>query len=497
MVSVLELLVSSVVDYAIYALDPDGNVVTWNVGAERVEGHAADDIIGRHVSTFYTQADLDEGVPDRELAVAVATGRSEHEGWRLRGDGSRFWADVVITALRGDDGRLVGFGNVTRDLTERKRGEDATRESEERFRLLVSSVSDYAIFLLDPDGHVASWNRGAERLKGYRADEIIGRHFSQFYTEEDRRQRVPQTALSVAVDQGRWESEGWRVRNDGSRFWANVVITALRDDDGRLQGFAKVTRDLTDRKRSEDALRGVLERERSATEQLREVDRMRRELVTMVAHDLRGPISVVQNLLDLLLLQWDDIDDADRRSRVERARARADVLAGLADDIFDVALIDAGSLEVTPEPVDVGEIVAEVVEDADSVADGRVPITASIDGPVVARGDRRRTWQIVSNLVSNAAKFSPADEPVEVTARREGAEVVVTVHDSGPGIPAPDQERIFDRFVRLRGASRAPGSGLGLFIARSLAEAQGGRIALDSDEIGGTTFSLFLPAHEG
>jgi PAS domain S-box-containing protein len=357
----------------------------------------------------------------------------------------------------------------------------------------VSSVSDYAIFLLDVDGHIASWNRGAERVKGYRADEIIGQHFSAFYTEEDRREEVPRQALATAREQGRWESEGWRVRKDGSRFWANVVITALRGDDGGLRGFAKVTRDLADRKRNEDALRGILEREREAAEQLRGVDRMRRELVTMVAHDLRGPISVVQNLLDLLLVQWDDLADDDRRARVDRARLRAEVLGDLADDIFDVALIDAGSLEVTPEAIDLGAIVSEVVEDAEAVADGRTPIRATVDEHVVAVGDRRRTWQIVSNLVSNAGKFSPPDEPVEVKAWCEGGKAIVSVHDAGPGIPGPDQERIFDRFIRLRGASRTPGSGLGLFIARSLAEAQGGHITLDSGEGRGTTFTLFLP----
>ena len=320
-VNLVELLVGSVVDYAIFVLDVDGRIATWNPGAERLKGYREEEVIGRHFSIFYTADDIEARLPDRELEVATATGRFEDEGWRVRKDGSQFWANVVITALRDDDDRLVGFGKVTRDLTERKRAEDDLRASEERFRLLVSEVSDYAIFLLDPDGRVSSWNLGVERLKGYRADELLGRHFALFYTEEDQRAGLPASGLREAEANGRWENEGWRVRKDGSRFWANVVITALHGADGQLRGFAKVTRDLTERKQGEDTLRGIVERERAAADQLRSVDALRRELVTMVAHDLRGPVSVIQHLLDLLLTQWDELDDAQQRRKVEQARA--------------------------------------------------------------------------------------------------------------------------------------------------------------------------------
>ncbi|MFL6206958.1 MAG: PAS domain S-box protein [Acidimicrobiales bacterium] len=494
--TVLELLVGSVVDYAIYALDPDGNVVTWNPGAEKLKGYAAEEIIGRHFSAFYTQPDLDDGLPDRGLAIAAATGHFLDEGWRRRKDGSEFWASVVITALRGEDGRLVGFGKITRDLTERKHGEDALRESEERFRLLVGSVADYAIFLLDPDGRVSSWNRGAERLKGYRADEIIGRHFSSFYTEEDKRNGVPARALATALEDGRWESEGWRVRKDGSLFWANVVITALRGDDGAHRGFAKVTRDLTDRKNNEDALLGILERERDASQQLREVDRMRRELATIIAHDLRGPVSVVQHLLDLLLDQWDELGDTDKHSRVDRARSRLETLASLTDDVFDLSVIDAGSLEVNIAPIDLGAIARDVVDDAATTTD-QCEVRARVDEDVVALGDRTRVGQILRNLVSNACKFSPDEEPVEVVVCRDGATAIASVHNGGPAIPAADQDRIFERFVRLPQHSGEPGSGLGLFIARSLAESQDGEITMQSDDQRGTTFTLTLPAAVG
>jgi PAS domain S-box-containing protein len=248
------LLVESVVDYGIFLLDREGRISSWNRGAERLKGYTAAEILGRHFSIFYTPEDIGRGHPQHELEIAAREGRYEEEGWRVRQDGIRFWANVVITALR-ENGELVGFAKVTRDLTERRRAEDSLRRSEERFRLLVESVQDYAIFALDAAGHIQSWNPGAERIKGYTADEVIGRHFSLFYTEEDRARGHPEAELEVASREGSYEEEGWRVRKDGGLFWANVVITALRTRDGRLVGFAKVTRDLTERKQAEDKLR--------------------------------------------------------------------------------------------------------------------------------------------------------------------------------------------------------------------------------------------------
>lgn len=255
----LRLLVQGTKDYAIFMLDPQGRVVTWNAGAERLKGYRAEEIIGQHFSRFYPPEALDRGWPEHELRVATAEGRFEDEGWRLRKDGSQFWANVVITALRDEQGRLRGFSKVTRDLTLRKRAEESLRQSEEKFRLLVDNVKDYAIFLLDPQGNVASWNRGAERLTRYKADEIIGQHFSRFYPQEAIDRGWPAHELKVATREGRFEDEGWRLRKDGTRFWANVVITALKDDHGGPRGFSKITRDLTQRKKAEEDARRLLE----------------------------------------------------------------------------------------------------------------------------------------------------------------------------------------------------------------------------------------------
>ena len=248
------LAIESVKDYAIFGLDPRGIVRSWNEGARALKGYAPGEIIGDSFTRFYTREDVSAGKPQRLLQIAADQGRVEDEGWRVRKDGSTFWADVVITALRAPDGQLRGFVKVTRDLTARRAAQEALRQGEERLRLMVESVKDYAIFMLDPSGHVTSWNSGAERLKGYTAAEIIGRHLSTFYSEEDVRAGKPARELEIATETGRFEDEGWRVRKDGSRFWANVVLSVARDDRGQLVGFAKITRDVSERKRSEEAL---------------------------------------------------------------------------------------------------------------------------------------------------------------------------------------------------------------------------------------------------
>ena len=254
------LMVENVQDYAIFMLDVGGRVATWNMGAERIKGYSAEEIIGQHFSRFYPPEDVQARKPERELQVAAAEGRWLDEGWRIRKDGSRFWASVVITALRSADGELLGFGKVTRDVTQRHEMERALRETDQRFRLIVEGAKEYALLMLDPKGRVVSWNAGAERLKGYHAEEIVGQHHSRFYPPEDVRAGKPERALQQALVEGRWEDEGWRVRKDGSRFWANVIITPLHDAEGTPLGFAKLTRDLTERRRAEAVLRQNEER---------------------------------------------------------------------------------------------------------------------------------------------------------------------------------------------------------------------------------------------
>src|SRR6185503_17038336 len=335
-------IIENVRDYAIFLLDAEGRVISWNAGAQRIKGYRPDEILGEHFSRFYPADANATHWPEQELAAAAEHGHFEDEGWRLRKDGSRFWANVVITALYDENGAVRGFLKITRDLTERRAAEEALRESEERLRLMVESVRDYAIFMLDPNGRVQTWNAGAERLKGYRADEIIGQHFSQFYPEEARRRRWPDQELELAARDGRFEDEGWRIRKDGSRFWANVIITALRDAEGTLRGYAKVTRDLTERRAAEESLRAAHadlerrveertrelaeanaalrveneqrrrlqeERERLAEQLRRRVidlnvaDRHKNEFLAMLGHELRNPLAPIRNALEILKLR--------------------------------------------------------------------------------------------------------------------------------------------------------------------------------------------------
>ncbi len=277
----LHLLDRNIRDYAIFMLDPDGYVISWNAGAERINGYTEQEIRGKHLSVFYPPEDVLSGKPGRELEIATTEGRVEDEGWRVRKDGTRFWANVVITALFDDEGQLRGFGKVTRDMTERREAEEALRSSEERFRLLIQDVSDYAIFMLDPTGHVVSWNAGAERIKGYTEDEIHGKHFSVFYPPEDIAVGRPERNLETAVLEGRVEDEGWRVRKDGTRFWANVVITALYGESRKLRGFGKVTRDMTERREAEQSL----EERRRLLSHLIEVQEAERRRIAWEVHD--------------------------------------------------------------------------------------------------------------------------------------------------------------------------------------------------------------------
>ncbi|MFH6600115.1 EAL domain-containing protein [Ectopseudomonas khazarica] len=267
------LLVQSVVDYAIYLLSPEGVVTNWNAGAQRAKGYRAAEIVGQHFSVFYSAQERDAGVPQRGLQQARDTGRFEATGWRLRKDGSSFWAHVIIDAVRDDEGQLIGFAKITRDCTEQQRLQNEQREQERRFRLLVQGVKDYAIYMLDPQGHVQNWNAGAQRAKGYSAGEIVGQHFSLFYAPEDRSTGLPQRGLETAHREGRFEAEGIRLRKDGSAFWAHVIIDAVRDDEGQLIGFAKITRDITERRQHEQELLKAKELAESYSEEMSNLSR--------------------------------------------------------------------------------------------------------------------------------------------------------------------------------------------------------------------------------
>jgi PAS domain S-box-containing protein len=476
------LMVDGVRDYAIFLLSPEGVVQSWNQGAERIKGYAPHEIIGQHFSRFYPAESVERKWPERELQAAAAAGRFEDEGWRLRKDGSRFWANVIITALRDPNGALIGFSKITRDLTERRRNEESLRESEEKFRLLLEGVTDYSIILLNPAGQVGSWNVGARRIQGYASEEILGRHIATFYTPEDLAQGKPQRLLDEARIHGRATDDGWRVRSDGTRFWASVVITGLYNADGALRGYAKVTQDLTQRRRIE-----VLE----------ETTRRVNEFLAMLAHELRSPLAPIRNAVSLMharhiedpTVQWS-------RDVIERQTAH---LGRLVDDLLDVSRITSGRLTLQRERLDLAvvferavEASRPLVEERHHTLEVRVPEKA-----IWVEGDLIRLSQVVLNLLNNAAKYTPEHGRIWLSADLEQGLAVIRVRDSGAGIPPDLRTKIFDLFMQgARTLDRSDGGlGIGLTLVERLVALHGGSVEATSEGPGkGSEFTVRLPA---
>jgi PAS domain S-box-containing protein len=487
------LLVDSVLDYAIFALDATGHIRTWNAGAQRIKGYTADEIIGKHFSIFYPPEDQLAHKPERELEIATAEGRVEDEDWRVRKDGSRFWANVVITALRDRSGALVGFGKVTRDLTERRAAEQAIRDSEQRFRMLIDSVQEYGIFMLDRGGHVTSWNEGAERINGYTTAEILGKHFSIFYPDEDLAWNKPAYELEVASREGKFEDEGWRVRKDGSRFWANVVITAVRDDHGQLLGFSKVTRDLTDRRITQD--RAIEDARRVAEAEA--ANRAKSEFLASMSHELRTPLNAIGGYTDLLLLGVAGPVDPDQREYLDRIRRSQQHLLGIINDLLNFSRLEAGRVSFELQPMSLGEAARHVLPMIEPQANQRgLNVTIAPMRDEFANADPSKVEQILVNLLSNAVKFTEPGGTITVSQFHEDGWSGVRVHDTGIGIPQNKLEAIFEPFVQVGRTlnSTHEGTGLGLSISRELARAMGGDLTVDSAPGAGSTFTLRLRA---
>lgn len=525
------LLVERVQDYAIFALDSDGNILTWNTGAERLKGYEAKDIVGRHFSVFYTAEDRQAGRPASLLETATESARVEDEGWRVRQDGTRFWANVLITALRDDNGRLVGFAKITRDMTAKRAADEMIRESEERFRLLVHSVEDYAIFMLDPTGRITTWNAGAERIKGYTAEEITGQHFSVFYTAEDLASGKPSKELVTAVEAGHYEEEGWRVRKDGTRFWANVVLTPIRRNDGGVAGFAKVTRDLTQRRAAderammdaqriaaEEGARAAAEQRahelRSLTEQLRAQtvelerrtaeaeagNRSKSDFLAAMSHELRTPLNAIAGYTELMQAGvGGPLTEAqhDQLNRIQRSQRH---LLGIINDILNFSRIEAGKVSYAIGPIGMQELVDSVAPMIEPQArKKRLRLRMNRCSPALtARADRSKVEQILLNLLSNAVKFTEEGGEITISCGTEGDHVWLKVSDTGIGIPAGQLESIFAPFTQVGRSLASPmeGTGLGLAISRDLARAMRGELIAESREGRGSTFTLSLPPPE-
>jgi two-component system cell cycle sensor histidine kinase/response regulator CckA len=487
------LLVEAVKDYGIFMLDPAGNVSSWNPGAEKIQGYKAEDIIGQHFSCFYTAEDVAAGKPQRSLQTALEEGRLEEEGLRLRKGGATFWAIVTITSILDPFGQHIGFANVTRDITERKQAEDLLRASEERFRLLVEGVQDYAIIMLDPAGKVSTWNQAAERLTGYQAKDIIGQHFACLSDADDVTSGSPQRILQQAVAQGRHEEEGWRARHDGSRFWTNVVITALLDASGTLRGFASVSRDLTQFRRAQE-----LENQLRQSQKLEVVG----QLAGGVAHDFNNLLTVISGNSELLFAMLPPDDP--RREPVKAISEAGERAAGLTRQLL--AFSRRAVLET--KVLDLNEVVKETEKLLRRMIGEDILLTAVLD-PNLSRikADPNQMGQVLMNLAVNARDALPHGGQLTIETSdsqldeayaaqhsdcKPGRYVKLAVSDNGCGMTPEVKTHAFEPFFTTKGPGK--GSGLGLSTVYGIVKQSGGSIELYSEPGHGTTIKIYLPA---
>ncbi|HEY0858427.1 MAG TPA: PAS domain S-box protein [Albitalea sp.] len=474
------LLVESVRDYAIFLLNPDGIIVSWNAGAERIKGYAAAEVVGRHFSIFYTDDALARDWPAEELRRARLEGRLEDEGWRLRKDGSCFWANVIITPMRGPAGDLLGYSKVTRDLTERREHEERLRRSEESLRSLVEGVQDHAIFALDAHGLVTSWNAGAERVLGHRSDEIVGTHFAAFFTDDDVSAGKPPTELAIARNTGVSEDVGWRVKRDGTRFWADSTLTALRDAGGIPRGFVHIVRDLSERRR---------------VQELETEGRRINEFIAMLAHELRNPLAPIGNAVGIIERVADTPELVWCAQLIGRQVGH---LARLVDDLLDVGRITSGKIQLRREPLDLNAVVGAAVESVRPLMAGYAHVLdVQVPGePLPMQGDATRLTQVVVNLLTNAAKYTPNGGLVQLRLETRGMLALLRVSDNGIGMSKQLIETAFNLFVQgERTLDRSEGGlGIGLTLVKRIVALHGGTVSASSAGFGqGTEFTVRLP----
>ena len=485
------LLVEGVVDYAIYMLDPEGIVTNWNAGARRIKGYEAPEVVGKYFGMFYPPEDREAGMPAISLAVAREHGRFEAEGWRVRKDGTRFLASVVIDAIY-EEGELIGFAKITRDVTERSKSAEALKDSERHFRLLVSGVTDYALYMLDPNGIVSNWNAGGQRIKGYLPDEIIGQHFSRFYSTADQAAGRPARALRLALENGRYEEEGWRVRKDGSFFWASVIIDPIRDDDGQLIGFAKITRDISERREAQLNLEKI-QRQLAESQKLDALG----QLTGGVAHDFNNLLMIISGSLHTLKkIAGDDAKGMRAVRAIETATQRG---ASLTRQLLTFARRQS----VNPQTFDPVESIQSVRQILDAALGGSLELVIDAeDGVWPVTVDPAEFEAALVNLVVNARDAMPQGGSITVAASnihlddgtRKGDHVAIKVQDTGVGIPPDVLVKVFDPFFTTKPVGK--GTGLGLSQVHGFAHQAGGTVTVASELGKGTTFTICLPRSE-
>ena len=475
------LLVEGITDYAICMLDPGGHVTNWNRGAQRITGYNAREILGEHFSVFFPPEDRDAGLPARALATARKERHYLAEGWRLRKDGSKFFASVVIDPIY-ENRKLVGYAKITRDISERQQALADLHASENQFKLLVNGVTDYALYMLTPAGIVANWNAGGQRIKGYAPEEIIGQSFARFYTAADQAAGKPARALKIAEETGHYEEEGWRVRKDGSFFWASVVIDPIRDAGGRLAGFAKITRDISERREAQQQLAQV-------QRQLAESQKMDAlgQLTGGVAHDFNNLLMIVSGNLHKIRQDLTSERGLRALSAIETATQRA---ASLTSQLLSFARRQS----VNPQTIDLADRITSVREVLISALGRMIALHIDIEPevwPVFV--DPAEFETALLNLIINARDAMPEGGALTVSAQNDPAQarVVLSVRDTGIGIPDDVLNKVFDPFFTTKPVGK--GTGLGLSQVHGFAHQAGGTVEIDSALGKGTTVRIHLP----
>jgi PAS domain S-box-containing protein len=491
-----QLMVSAITDYAIYMLDLTGNVISWNAGAQRFKGYTEAEIIGQHFSRFYTPEDQAAGVPAMALRIAETEGKFEAEGWRVRKDGTRFWANVVVDPIRDEEGRLIGFAKITRDISERKAADETLRLSEQQFRMLVQGVTDYAIYMLDVDGRITNWNAGAQRIKGYTQQEIVGKHFSNFYTPEDQIEGVPARALRTAMVEGRFEQEGWRVRKDGTRFMAHVVIDPIRNAMGELVGYAKITRDITEKQETAMALK----RTEQALQQSQKMETIGK-LTGGVAHDFNNLLQIISGNLQLLSREIVG------NERAERFVGNALAGVGRGAKLASYLLAFGRRQALAPKVVNIGRFVFAMEDMLQRSLGETIEVETIISGGLwntfvdVAQVENallnlsinaRDAMEGVGKLTIEMGNAYLDDDYARAhTDVIAGQYVMLAVTDTGSGMPPEVVAQAFEPFFSTKPEGK--GTGLGLSMVYGFVKQSGGHITIYSEPGQGTTVKLYLP----
>ncbi|HEX4233399.1 MAG TPA: PAS domain S-box protein [Caldimonas sp.] len=473
-------LVEGVRDYAIFMLTPEGVIASWNSGAQAIKQYSDAEAIGKHFSIFYEPAAVASGWPEEELRRSLRDGRFEDEGWRIRKDGTRFWANVVIAPLFDASKTLVGFSKVTRDLTERRRHEEQLREREERLRLIVDGVKDHAMLLLDAQGVIVSWNPAAQNILGYAPEEAVGRDVAILYPAQERSSGRPQAEMAAAAHAGALHSHAWKVRSDGTLVWTDASVNVVRDRDGRMNGFVYILRDLAEKQRIEE-----LEAE----------GRRILEFIAMLSHELRNPLAPIKNAVSILKLPQGQEHAAKYADMIARQLAH---LTRLVDDLMDVSRITTGKIELVRAPLEVNALVQAAVESTRGTIEGYGHAVAvrPAPEPVFVDGDSVRLTQVVVNLLNNAAKYTTPNGRIEVVVSRLRAAVQLEVVDNGIGMSEGLIQRAFDPFVQgERALDRSQGGlGIGLTLVKRIVDLHGGSVVASSAGTGqGTKFTITIP----